>query len=92
MKSPLLLSLTVTTLAGILVSANIPAAPTFEAMDTDKDGHVSLKESEQLKSLPKVFKYMDKDENGTLEPVEYNYLRIGGEDNRRITPESIQTR
>lgn len=77
------LLITASLIAG-LAAGSAWAAPTFEAMDTDHDGFVSLEESAKLKSLPKVFPYMDKNENGKLEPEEYNYLRIGGEDNRRI--------
>lgn len=84
MKTQLSVKPTIITALTLLMGTAAYAAPPFEVMDVDKDGFVSLEESAKLKSLPKVFKYMDKNENGKLEPVEYNYLRIGGEDNRTL--------
>ncbi|MEO5573522.1 MAG: hypothetical protein ABIR48_03430 [Gammaproteobacteria bacterium] len=89
MKTSLLMSLTVTSLTGLLFAASVPAAPPFETLDTDKNGLINMEESKGLKGLPVVFKYMDKNDSKMLEPEEYAYLRIGGEDNRRITPESV---
>ncbi|MEO5702832.1 MAG: hypothetical protein ABIQ54_02920 [Gammaproteobacteria bacterium] len=86
MKIPLLMSLTVTSLAGLLFAASVPAAPAFEVLDTDKDGLINMEEAKGLQGLPVVFQYMDKNDSKMLEPEEYAYLRIGGEDNRRITP------
>ena len=68
------------------------AAPPFEVLDTNKDGLINMEEAKGLKGLPVVFQYMDKNDSKMLEPEEYAYLRIGGEDNRRVTPESMQTK
>ncbi len=91
MKNSLLMSLTVTSLAGFLLVTNVSAAPPFEVLDTNKDGLINMQEAEGMKGLPVVFQYMDKNENKMIEPEEYAYVRIGGEDNRRITPESMQS-
>ena len=91
MKISLLTSLTVTSLAGLLFAANVPAAPPFETLDTDKNGLISMEEAKGMQGLPVVFPYMDKNDSKMLEPEEYAYVRIGGEDNRRVTPESMQT-
>jgi hypothetical protein len=92
MKIPLLMSLTVTSLAGLLFAATVPAAPAFEVLDTDKDGLINMEEAKAMQGLPVVFPYMDKNESKMLEPEEYAYVLIGGEDNRRVTPESMQTK
>ncbi|MEO7558125.1 MAG: hypothetical protein ABIT92_03325 [Gammaproteobacteria bacterium] len=92
MKTSLMMSLALTSLAGLLFAANVPAAPPFEVLDTNKDGLINMEEAKGLKGLPVVFQYMDKNDSKMLEPEEYAYLRIGGEDNRRITPESVHTK
>lgn len=91
MKTPLLMSLTATSLAGLLFAAGISAAPAFEVLDTNKDGLINMEEAKGMQGLPVVFPYMDKNENKVIEPEEYAYVRRGGEDNRRINPESMQT-
>ena len=57
----------------LLLSSASLAAPPFEQMDTNKDGTISLKEAAKLKSLPKVYPYMDKNGDGKLDRQEYGY-------------------
>ncbi len=92
MKTSLVMSLALTSLAGLLFAGTASAAPPFEVLDTNKDGLINMEEAKGLKGLPVVFQYMDKNDSKMLEPEEYAYLRIGGEDNRRVTPESMQTK
>lgn len=92
MKTSLVMSLALTSLAGLLFVGTASAAPPFEVLDTNKDGLINMEEAKGLKGLPVVFQYMDKNDSKMLEPEEYAYLRIGGEDNRRVTPESMQTK
>lgn len=79
-------------LATVLFAANVASAEMplpgaeplvtgtegFEALDTDESGTVSLEEAEALESLHAAFADYDADENGVLDPSEYQAALEGG--------------
>lgn len=59
-------------LAGVTLStARAADTPTFESLDTDKDGYVSLDEASINDRLFTAFKDLDKDQDGRLSKQEF---------------------
>ncbi len=53
------------------------AAPPFKELDTDHDRTISRQEAEAWRPLIKVFDRLDKNCDGKLQEIEYNYLLTG---------------
>lgn len=64
----------------VLLSASATlalAAPPFEQMDANHDKTISPKEAEAWRPLTKVFERLDKNCDGKLQEIEYDYLLTG---------------
>ncbi len=53
------------------------AAPPFKELDTNHDRTISRQEAEAWRPLTKVFERLDKNCDGKLQEIEYNYLLTG---------------
>lgn len=53
------------------------AAPPFAELDTNIDKTISPKEAEAWRPLTRVFTALDKNCDGKLQEIEYNYLITG---------------
>jgi len=75
MKKPLLN----TGLAILFFALGTPAlaAPPFEQMDANRDKTISPKEAEAWRPLTRVFERLDKNCDGKLQAIEYDYLLTG---------------
>lgn len=53
------------------------AAPPFKQLDVNSDKTISQKEAEGWRPLVRVFDQLDKNCDGKLQKIEYNYLITG---------------
>ncbi len=68
------------TCCAVLLSASATfalAAPPFEQLDADHDKSISPEEAEAWRPLTKVFERLDKNCDGKLQMIEYDYLITG---------------
>lgn len=68
------------TCVAVLFAASVApalAAPPFEQMDANHDKTISPKEAEAWRPLPRIFEQLDKNCDGKLQLIEYDYLQTG---------------
>ncbi|MET0291825.1 MAG: EF-hand domain-containing protein [Steroidobacteraceae bacterium] len=68
---PLLTLLAVVPAFGQTPPKAVPLATTFEQIDTNHDGKLSLAETQAKNELRKAFETLDKDSDGYLSPAEF---------------------
>ncbi len=61
--------------------AEIEDLPDFEAVDTDQDGMVSRDEASQVPLVANLYNGADLDQDGKLDPIEYDRVKKHLENN-----------
>ena len=83
--------LVLTLLPGLFFTAGLQAADTiqtFEEMDSDSNGYITLDEAKTVNDISKNFKKIDTDDNGNINVTEFQeYMGQG----RMTPPEDMET-
>jgi Ca2+-binding EF-hand superfamily protein len=75
-RTPIFALMCSTTLA-LASQSHAQNAPTFESLDTDRDGKISVSEASANDALFVAFKNLDKDRDGTLTREEFAAYKPG---------------
>ena len=75
-----LVSLLSLCLAGAAVAQQEGRIPSFNEIDTDENGQVSLAEAEQSSDVARLFGELDTNNDGQLSNEEFNEIELVGQD------------
>jgi Ca2+-binding EF-hand superfamily protein len=63
---------------GVDEDTKTPTVPSFNALDTNADGHISRQEAQAVPALAKIFDTADNNQDGVLSLYEYSRATIEG--------------